>query len=355
MSDVEFFDVVVVGAGPAGCCAARQAALGGVRVLLVERRRQIGLPVQCAEFVPWQLAQAVPIPAACIAQEIQHMRTTLPNGERVDRPFRGYVLERALFDRHLAVLAHRAGAELRVGWRAVEWDGHEVLLRRGRREAGVRAQVVVGADGPYSTVGGWVGQRQSHFVHAAQVEVVLPAPRACTEVYFDPGYPGGYGWLFPKGDTANVGVAVNLEMGGRPGDALACLLDRLGFSAADAAGRSGGAIPTGGTVACVQVGQVLLAGDAAGLTHPVTGGGIAPAVLSGQTAGEAAARAVKGEGAAGLASHAREWLDTRAAPMRQALANRQYLDGRWTADGEALSAAVAETWIAFRAYGRPKA
>jgi digeranylgeranylglycerophospholipid reductase len=354
VSGAESFDVLVVGAGPAGCCAARQAALAGVRVLLVERRRQIGLPVQCAEFVPWQLGQAVPIPGACVAQEIHHMRTTLPNGEVVERPSRGWVLDRALFDKHLAVLARRAGAELRVGWRAVEWDGEEVLLRRGGREARVRAQVVVGADGPYSTVGGWVGQCQSEFVHAAQAEVVLPAPRACTEVYFDPVYPGGYGWLFPKGDTANVGVAVNLEMGGRPGDALAHLLDHLKFSTADGTGRTGGAIPTGGTVAQVRTGQVLLAGDAAGLTHPVTGGGIAPAVLSGQTAGEAAARSVREKDPAHLDSHAREWLDVRAAPMRQALLNRHSLDGRWTADVEALSAAVAETWIAFRAYGRPK-
>ena len=64
----ESVDVLVVGAGPAGSCAARAAAQGGARVLLVEKRRQVGLPVQCAEFVPRQLGQQVPIPERCIAQ-----------------------------------------------------------------------------------------------------------------------------------------------------------------------------------------------------------------------------------------------------------------------------------------------
>jgi flavin-dependent dehydrogenase len=67
MSRAEECDVLVIGAGPAGCCAAERAAAAGARVLLVDKRRQIGLPVQCAEFVPWQLGQHVPIPGRCIA------------------------------------------------------------------------------------------------------------------------------------------------------------------------------------------------------------------------------------------------------------------------------------------------
>jgi len=350
----ESFDVLVVGAGPAGSCAARAAAQGGARVLLVEKRIQVGLPVQCAEFVPWQLAHQAPIPARCIAQTIQQMRTVLPDGSVVDKQAAGMVLDRSLWDKHLAVLAHQAGAELRTGWTAAEYDGHEVLLRHGRREARIRAQVIVGADGPYSTVAGWVGQSQLELVHGAEVEIALPGPREQTEIYFDPLYRGGYGWLFPKGDTANVGVAVNVQMGGRPGPALEHLLQRLGLSRAAVVGTLGGAAPVGGPVAGLLTGNILLVGDAAGLAHPITGGGIAPAVISGQMAGQAAAQAVAGQGEAALEHYPQEWEATMGAAMGQAVANRRYLNARWSDDPAVLSDLVRETWIAFAAYGRRK-
>jgi digeranylgeranylglycerophospholipid reductase len=350
----EAYDVLVVGAGPAGSSAARAAALGGARVLLAEKRAQIGLPVQCAEFVPWQLAQQVPVPERCIAQRIGQMLTLLPDGSRVVKPAAGLVIERALWDKHLAVLAHQAGAELRTGWTAAEYDGREVLLRHGPREARIAAAVLIGADGPHSTVAGWAGQAQPALVQGIEHEVVLPAPREQTEIYFDPLYRGGYGWLFPKGETANVGVAVSAAMGGQPAQALEHLMDRLCLPRSAVAGTLGGAIPSGGAVARLQAGTILLVGDAGGLAHPITGGGIAPAVLSGQMAGRAAARAAGGEGSAALERYPREWEEAMGGPMGQALANRRHLDAGWSDDPAALSARVRETWIAFPAYGRRK-
>jgi digeranylgeranylglycerophospholipid reductase len=350
----ESFDVLVVGAGPAGSSAARAAALAGARVVVVERRAQVGLPVQCAEFVPWQLAHQAPIPARCIAQRIEQMRTVLPDGSVIDKAAAGMVLDRALWDKHLAVLAHQAGAELRTGWTAAEYDGDAVVIRHGPREARIRAPVIVGADGPHSTVARWVGQAQSEFVHGVEVEIVLPGPRERTEIYFDPLYRGGYGWLFPKGETANVGVAVNAQMGGQAGPALEHLLERLGLSRAAVVGTLGGAAPVGGPVARLQAGPILLVGDAAGLAHPITGGGIAPAVISGQMAGRAAALAVAGQGAAALEWYAQEWQATMGAAMGQAVANRRYLNARWSDDPAVLSELVRETWIAFAAYGRRK-
>lgn len=351
---LETYDVLVVGAGPAGCCAARAAAEGGARVLLVEKRQQVGWPVQCAEFVPWQLTQRVPIPPHCIAQQIEQMRTVLPDGRTVDKPSRGYVLERARWEKHLAVLAQRAGVELRVGWTAVERGADGVLLRRGSQQACVRSRVIIGADGPLSAVARWVGQSQSAFVHGVEVEIVLPKPRERTEIYFDPLYAGGYGWLFPKGETANVGVAVNPRLGGHPGEALAHLLDRLALSRAAVVGHMGGLVPIGGPVDRLRTGDVLLVGDAAGLTHPITGGGIAPAVISGQMAGQAAAHALTAHDPAALDAYPQNWQAMMAGPLRQALTNRRYLDAHWSYDRDALSAVIAETWIAFPAYGRKK-
>ena len=350
----ETFDVLVVGAGPAGSCAARAAAQAGARVLLVEKRAQVGVPVQCAEFVPWQLAHHVEVPDRCIAQRISEMRTFLPDGSEVVKPAAGMVLDRTLWDRHLVMLAYKAGAELRTGWQAAEHDGREVVLRHGARETRIVASAIVGADGPHSTVAGWAGQAQAGLVQGLENEVILPEPRGETEVFFDPVYRGGYGWLFPKGNTANVGVAVDAGMGGRVGPALEHLMERLGLSRAAILGTTGGAIPVGGPAARMQVGVMILAGDAAGLTHPITGGGIAPAVLSGEMAGRAAAQAALGEGRAALERYPQEWADSMGGPMAQALANRQHIDAHWSDDPAVLSALVRETWIAFPAYGRRK-
>jgi len=171
----ERVDLLVVGAGPGGSTAARVAATEGLRVLLVEQRPRVGLPVQCAEYVPAQIVSYVPLPERCIAQRIRTLRTHLPDGEVVETPSAGYVLDRALFDKALAVAACRAGASLWTGARALRRTERGVLVRRGGQTIEVECRVVIGADGPRSTVGRWIGQVNSEFIDARQVEVVLPA------------------------------------------------------------------------------------------------------------------------------------------------------------------------------------
>lgn len=346
------FDVLVVGAGPGGSTAARVAAEAGARVLLVEKRPIIGLPVQCAEYIPAQIVGYVPLPERCIAQRIRTLRTHLPNGETVETPAAGYVLDRAAFDKSLAVAAHRAGAEVWPGARAMERTEKGILVRRGGHTTEIECRVIVGADGPRSTVGRWIGQVNTEFLDGLQVEVVLPTPQNFTEVYFDSAYRGGYGWLFPKGETANVGVGVNRAMGGDPRQALDHLLERLEIGPGAILSRTAGPAPSGGTVARLRVGNALLVGDAAGHTHPVTGAGIFSAIASGALAGEAAAKAIKSNNLTALDDYEREWVAFMAGPLRHALSKRRYLDEHWSDDAVSLSGVVRETWVAFKAYGR---
>jgi len=348
----EQVDVLVVGAGPAGSSAARVLASAGLRVLLVEQRTTVGLPVQCAEYVPAQIVEHVPLAEGCIAQRIRALQTHLPDGEVVERPAPGYVLHRALFDKALAVAARRAGAEVWSSARAVERTAEGALVRRGSRTVAVACRVLVGADGPHSTVGRWVGQVNAAMLDALQVEVVLPQPQPCTHVYFDPLYRGGYGWLFPKGETANVGVGVNRQMGGEPRAALEHLLDRLQIGGGAVVGRTGGAVPSGGTVERLRVDNVLLAGDAAGQTHAVTGAGILSAVVGGTLAAQAVIRALRSGDEGQLDSYAAEWEAYMGGPLRHALDRRRDLDRRWSDDPAALTAALRRNWIAFRQYGQ---
>ncbi|MBU0703534.1 MAG: FAD-dependent monooxygenase, partial [Chloroflexi bacterium] len=117
-------------------------------------------------------------------------------------------------------------------------------------------------------------------------------------------------------------------------------------------GRTGGPVPSGGTVARLRVGNVLLVGDAAGHTHPVTGAGIFAAIVSGTLAGEAAAKAVKSNDFALLDEYEREWAAFMGGPLRHALSKRRYLDEHWSDDAASLSGVVRETWVAFKEYGR---
>ena len=347
-------DVLVVGAGPGGSAAARVAAEAGARVLLVEKRPTVGLPVQCAEYVPAQVVGHVSLPERCIAQRIRALRTHLPEGQVVETPSAGYVLDRALFDKGLAVAACRAGAEVWTATRALERTEGGILVRRGNQNSEIKCRIIIGADGPHSTVGRWIGQTNAKFIEALQVEAILPTPRDFTEVYFDPVYRGGYGWLFPKGETANIGVGVNRGMGGDPRQALDHLLGHLKVERGMVVGRTGGPVPSGGPVARAHVGKVLLVGDAAGYTHPVTGAGIFSAIVSGTMAGQSVARAIQTGDLTALDEYEKEWAAFMGGPLRHALTKRQYLDKHWNDDPAILSDIIRETWIAFKEYRRRK-
>jgi flavin-dependent dehydrogenase len=129
-------------------------------------------------------------------------------------------------------------------------------------------------------------------------------PHDATDIFLRPDYCGGYAWLFPKGAVANVGVGISIESR----KSLKPLLDALCQKLAEERrigtrtfALTGGAIPVGGRLRSIaRLGRtaVLLAGDAAGLTNPVTGAGIASAVQSGALAGSAAIALLAGRAAA---------------------------------------------------------
>lgn len=353
------YDLVVVGAGPAGSSAARAAAERGLSVLLLDRRAEIGRPVQCAECVHPLILRWVPVPPDCIAFRTARLRTFLPGGQSLAMAAPAFILQRALFDQHLAALAVQAGADLWLQTTAVRPAPGGIIVRRGRGEEEVSATVIVGADGPRSTVGTWIGRRNSQLLAAAQVELVVASAAPETEVYFAPAYRGGYGWYFPKGLTANVGVGL-----GGPGATLAAaaralehLLARLRaagrISGAQTVARTAGFVPVGGLLQ-PWAGNVLLAGDAAGAVHPLTGAGILFAVISGQEAGAATAGAVRGD-AAVFAAYERRCRALFGAAIERGLQARRRLAEGWTDDPAVLDRLLRENWIACEGYGHPQA
>ncbi len=308
-------DVLVIGGGPTGSTAARFAAAGGARTLMIEKRQEIGTPVRCGEGIGqgWLEAVGLAPDRAFVAHAIEALRVVAPDGATLTVPSvgggkGGYVVERDLFDRQLAKEASRAGAEIRIKTSA------RGLLSEGGRIVGatcehmgetfdVRAQVVIGADGFESQVGRWAGLepplRTRDVASCLQYTLVgAEGEPRFSDIHLGSAAPGGYAWVFWKGeDVVNVGLGIPLSRLKDRAE-IKGYLDRFLARHPDLARGEIIEEVAGAVTSCLPVDRsamngLLLAGDAARLIDPLTGAGIQNALLSGRLAGETAARAVR--------------------------------------------------------------
>ena len=219
------YDVVVVGGGPAGSMAAWEAANGGAAVCLLEKDRDIGYPVRCGEAVGHSgLVQFVELKDSWIAEKITSVKLISPNGSKVDVEFSaeiGYILNRRIFDYDLSRYAANAGAEIYTksyvkGLLKDNGKVNGVILDFLGAEKQIKAKIVIGADGLTSRVGRWAGIktqiRMKDMESAVQYSVSNVDIEANKMVmYVGNNYaPGGYLWVFPKGDRfANIGIGIS--------------------------------------------------------------------------------------------------------------------------------------------------
>ena len=346
-------DVLVVGLGPAGSAAAAAAARGGARVLGVDKRHAVGLPVQCAEFIPRPLGHYAQSDGV-LQQTIEGMLTVLPSGTAIHSGFPGLMIDRAAFDQALAEEARGAGAALALGTQLVRIDvGHrQATLRGAAGEETMSYRLLVAADGPHSMVAKSLGLEELETVQTRQYTVLLKAAYRDTDIWLSPEYPGGYAWLFPKGRLANLGLGVDKRLRAdlkNPLDALHRRLTAEGRVGEEIVCRTGGAIPVGGLRASLVVDGTLFVGDAAGLTHPITGAGIAAAVISGERAGRAAAEYLGGDMNA-LDDFEGDVRDQFEASLTRAAECRREMLAGWLAADARRDGFHRRGWIAFPEY-----
>lgn len=345
-------DILVVGAGPAGGAAALAAARRGARVLVVDRRQVVGVPVQCAEYIPAMLMGHLDLDNSFIVQQIRGMKTYLPGEPVQETRAPGFTIHRNLFDQAMIQAASDSGAELMVYTHALKRIDNETILlkRKSGQYLTVRARIIIGADGPRSTVGRWVRTVNRNLLPGIQVTLPLVEPMDWTEIYFDPEIYAGYGWLFPKAAVANVGVG--MKNSNRSLKKIRPMLDRL-IARLVAEGKvtgipvryAAGWIPVAPVRQAVH-GNVALVGDAAGHTHPITGAGIYSAVVCGEMAGRWAALSVEKGDVSVLKHYDDHWKDLFQDTFERASQRRQRMESGW----RDFSRTIKSCWIAFREY-----
>ncbi|MFH1851572.1 MAG: NAD(P)/FAD-dependent oxidoreductase [Candidatus Neomarinimicrobiota bacterium] len=321
------FDVVIVGGGPAGSTFALQAARGGLAVLLLEKDRDIGMPVRCGEAVSDAGLRIFHEPQArWIKTTINRIKLVAPNETTIefDLQDKGYILDRRIFDYDLAHLAAAAGAQIVT---KAYVDG---LIIDDDRVAGVTGQylgepftvhskLVVGADGVESRVGRWAGIRTQlklkDMESAIQKTVSGIAVREnMFEFHMSMKWaPGGYVWVFPKGPTsANIGLGIS-GIYARDGKSAQRYLDEFidrNFPDCSVLTTVAGGVPVDKTLKQLTTDGLMLVGDAAHTVNPMTGGGIISGMRSGLLAAEAAVatlNAGKQPTRANLAAYEKNW------------------------------------------------
>jgi geranylgeranyl reductase family protein len=320
---VERFDAIVVGAGPAGSTAALRLSRSGARVLLLDRER-FPRDKPCGGGLTERAVKQLPVSVDPVVEEVvDRFELGFRYGTRFERGGeRPLVLmtQRRRLDAHLAEQAASAGADFRDGLRAT-------ALELGEREATVRfdgtaaqAQVVIGADGVNGLTARafGLGERRHGVALEGNVSYVHAREdrwrgRAVVELGT---VPGGYAWVFPKGDHVNVGVGGWKSEGPRLREHLerACAGYGLPYDRLEAV--RGFRLPMRRTGDSLVRGRALLVGDAAGLVDPLSGDGIYEALLSSRLAAEAVLDLLAGR-RADLEPYG-ERLERELAPMMSA-------------------------------------
>jgi len=304
-------DLLVVGAGPAGAVAAWHAkqAAPALDVVLLERDRAVGSPVRCAEGVGDAGLRefANPDGAEWVSRRITDVVFQAPDDTEVllaDCGL-GWILDRTRFDAHLAAEAAAAGAQVLVGAEATgmsrNGDGrwHVRVKERGRDET-YRARIVIGADGVETMVGRWAGldtrvpARDMESCAQYVLQGIDFNPDAIYLQFSNAIAPGGYAWIFPKAvGVANVGLGlVALKTDGRNAREYLDAWIARRFPNGARTGYTGGGVIVHTTIKKTYADGVMVAGDAAHMLNPLSGGGITTAMKAGRLAGGTAAAAI---------------------------------------------------------------
>ena len=282
----KIYEVIIVGAGPVGCYLGALLRKANVDVALIDQRKTIGEPVQCAGIITPRVFSQFHIPKEDIVQQaITGAHITAPDGTTVcigDSTTRAYSIDRYAFDQYLASEVESLGATIIKKQKVIKVQKQQQMISiQTNKQHIVSAPLIIGADGPYSII-------RSMFGFPQPLEIVKGIGAEIQNVEIDPHLvkihvgkaiaPGFFAWVIPtnkKGTTARIGLCVQSPHKAKPyfeGFFLK-LKEKTSMQHAKIKQYIGGTIPLGMVKQPVHD-QVMLVGDAAAQVKPTSGGGI---------------------------------------------------------------------------------
>jgi digeranylgeranylglycerophospholipid reductase len=341
----ESYDVVIVGAGPAGLAAAIELGKEKINVLVLDRKQEIGCPKRCAEGLGmgwFNRLNMKPNKAWCV-QPIHGAALYAPNGKGVQmkrKEAMGYVLERKIFEKDLAMQAVKLGAKVLLKHQVIaakRVEGEvELTVEANDETRKVVTPLVIACDGVDSLVSKMLGLntklelRETDSGYQYEMTGINGYDEHLLHLYFGTEVaPRGYIWIFPKRDgTANVGIGI----GAYEKETAKFYLDRWiaeqdGLKNGSIIEVNAGAIPVGGFLDNMQADNLIVSGDAGHMVDPIHGGGIGIALEGGRLAAKHALKAIKaGEYSESISGYTKDWFDTRGNELMKRLKGRHLLE-----------------------------
>ena len=290
------YDVVIVGAGPAGGSAGLHCSRLGLKTLIIEEHEKIGKPVHCGECLSEYAVENTGIkpPESVISSHVNGVRVIFPNGVNSVLNEKGFVLEKQKFEQWLSGEAVKAGAELMLGTRLDAIEKKEKMQVAKTTKGNFETKIIIDASGVVSTVSR-ILELNPRFESVTGIQYELKGIKrdGYLDFYMWPKLaPHGYLWMIPKSGTrANIGLVTTDTRNAKINNDK--FVEKMGWKENEKVKTFGGLIPASGPVKKTFCDGVMLAGDAAGFTSPLFEGGTHLALKSGEMAAIVAKEAMQ--------------------------------------------------------------
>ena len=356
------WDVIVVGAGPAGIKAGEELVKRGLKTLVIDRKQEIGAPKRCGEGLSdrWIKIADLPVEPTWARQRINGAILVSPSGKIISVNTEelgkggGYIIERKMWEKLLAAKAIRAGTKFMLKANVIDVikeDGYVkgVKVNYMGDILELRTKIVVAADGVDSRIGRMAGlnttlplvEMDSGFQYEmAGVKLLDPNKM---ELYFGTEVaPRGYVWIFPKGDdVANVGIGIN----GNHDKTARYYLDKWieehkdRFEMASVIEVNAGGIPVTKPVDEFVGNGIMLTGDAARMVNPIHGGGMGTALEAASMLADVAREAIDAGDVSKekLEKYHKMWMDKHGEEFAKILRVRHFVEKLNDAQLEAVA------------------
>ncbi len=345
-------DLAVAGAGPGGLYAALEALKRGLSVYVFDKKTVVGAPVKCGEYFPVrrEMESLLPsageymhvfdVPQTSVNNTCKTLRVISPKGREYEFDFEAFILDRTTLEQHVAKEVESLGGTIQLRTVVDLFTENGVTSVGPSKGEGVRAKVVVAADGFPSKVAKSAGILTDDYMTANNIAINyeylmtdLSVDQSVTEMYMGTEVaPGGYGWIIPKGNrSANVGIGIRTSYS-KKNDGRRYLKFFLGECPLSKSKLEGGnpgpmiadVLPVDGPLARTCSDKVMAVGDAAGMVMPTNGGGISTAMISGEIAGQVAADYV--QHGVPLSRYESKWREVMGREMRVSTQLRRLAD-----------------------------